>query len=87
MVYVIVVYDVAAERTGLFLKLLRQYLTHVQHSVFEGEISKGTAKELDNRLSEMLQPGESIILYRASGESVVDRTVHGEDPRKDERFL
>lgn len=87
MVYVIVVYDVAANRTSLFLKLLRRYLNHVQNSVFEGEISKGTAEELDQRLSDLLSPGESVIVYQASSEAMVDRTVHGEDPRDDERFL
>jgi CRISPR-associated protein Cas2 len=87
VVFVIVVYDVASDRTSLFLKLCRQYLTHVQYSVFEGEISQGAAEELSHKLSNMLSAGESVIMYEASGENVVTRTVHGEDPRDEERFL
>jgi len=39
--YVIVVYDMEADRTHLMLKLCRRYLVHVQNSVLEGEISEG----------------------------------------------
>jgi len=35
----------------------------------------------------MLEPGESIILYRMSSDDYVDRTVFGEDPMDDSQFL
>ncbi|MCA1673988.1 MAG: CRISPR-associated endonuclease Cas2 [Actinobacteria bacterium] len=37
--YVIVVYDTAAERNSGVLKTCRQYLHHIQRSVFEGHLS------------------------------------------------
>lgn len=85
--YVVVVYDVQADRTRLLLKLLRQYLTHVQNSVFEGEITEGDLKELEGRIEQTLEPGESTIVYELSSEKMVDRTVYGEDPTEDQRFL
>jgi CRISPR-associated protein Cas2 len=37
--YVIVVYDTAVQRNPKILRVCRQYLHHVQRSVFEGELS------------------------------------------------
>lgn len=87
MVYVVIVYDVEADRTRLFLKFLRQYLTHVQNSVFEGEITEGDLEEIKQRLESMLESGESTIVYRMSSEKYVSRTVYGEDPTEDQQFL
>lgn len=87
MVYVIVVYDMDADRTHRMLKLLRRYLTHVQFSVFEGEITEGTLEELKGKIESRLNEGESTIIYELGTESVLDRVVYGEDPTEDERFL
>jgi CRISPR-associated protein Cas2 len=87
VVYVVVVYDMQAERTRLMLKFLRRYLTHVQNSVFEGEVTEGDLETIRNRTREMLEPGESTIIYRMSSEKYVDRTVVGNDPAEDARFL
>jgi CRISPR-associated protein Cas2 len=38
-VYVLVVYDTAVQRNPQILRVCRQYLHHVQRSVFEGELS------------------------------------------------
>lgn len=85
--YVIIVYDVKAERTPKFLKYLRRYLTHVQNSVFEGQITDGTLTEVKTKLESMLEIGESVMVYEMSSESYVDRSVFGEDPMDDEQFL
>lgn len=87
MVYVIVVYDMQADRTRLLLKLCRRYLTHVQNSVFEGEITEGDLERLRSEIEDRLEPGESAIVYELSSEKLLDRTVFGEDPTEDSRFL
>jgi CRISPR-associated protein Cas2 len=87
MPYVIVVYDVQADRTPKFLNYLRQYLTHVQNSVFEGELTEGTLEEVKTTLESMLDPGESVMVYRMASEKYVDRVVFGEDPMDDQQFL
>lgn len=87
MPYAIIVYDVQADRTPKFLRYLRRYLTHVQNSVFEGQITEGTLQEVKTDLESMLEPTESVMVYEMSSESYVERSVFGEDPMDDDQFL
>ena len=81
------VYDLQADRTQKALKIGRRYLTHVQNSVLEGEISEGDLEKLRNEMEALLEPGESTIIYELSSDSLLNRTVYGEDPTEDQRFL
>ena len=85
--YVVMVYDLEADRTQKALKLGRRYLTHVQNSVLEGEISEGDLATLRNEVDDLLKPGESTIIYELSSDTLLDRTVYGDDPAEDQRFL
>ena len=85
--YVIMVYDLQADRTHKALKIGRRYLTHVQNSVLEGEISEGDLEQLRNEIDDLLEPGESTIISELSSDSILERTVYGEDPAEDQRFL
>jgi len=87
VVYAIIVYDVQADRTPKFLKYLRRYLTHVQNSVFEGELTAGTLVEVKETLQEMLEDDESVMVYQMDSESYVERSVYGDDPMDDQQFL
>jgi len=87
VVYVVIVYDVRADRTHRFLNFLRQYLTHVQNSVFEGKVTEGDIEEIKHRLESMLEADESVIVYRMSSDTYVTRTVYGDDPAEDDQFL
>jgi CRISPR-associated protein Cas2 len=49
--FVILVYDFSEKRVGKALKICRKYLTWVQNSVFEGEITIGNLKKLESELS------------------------------------
>ena len=85
--YVVMVYDLEADRTQKALKLGRRYLTHVQNSVLEGEISEGDLVTLKNEVDDLLKPGESTIIYELSSDTFLNRTVYGDDPTEDQRFL
>ncbi|WP_255192057.1 CRISPR-associated endonuclease Cas2 [Natronobeatus ordinarius] len=85
--YVIMVYDLQADRTHKALKIGRRYLTHVQNSVLEGEISEGDLQKLRGEIEDLLEPGESTIIYELSSDSLLNRSVYGEDPTEDRRFL
>ncbi|MDR5674760.1 CRISPR-associated endonuclease Cas2 [Halalkaliarchaeum sp. AArc-GB] len=85
--YVVLVYDMEADRTQRMLKLCRRYLTHVQNSVLEGHITEGDLAQLRNAIEDLLITGESVIVYELSSETLVDRTVYGDDPTEDSRFL
>ncbi|GGC67299.1 CRISPR-associated endonuclease Cas2 [Haloferax sulfurifontis] len=85
--YVVMVYDLEAERTHKALKLGRRYLTHVQNSVLEGEISEGDLATLRNEVEDLLKPGESTIIYELSSDALLNRSVYGDDPTDEKRFL
>ncbi|PSP66910.1 CRISPR-associated endonuclease Cas2 [Halobacteriales archaeon QS_1_69_70] len=85
--YIVMVYDLEADRTQKALKLGRRYLTHVQNSVLEGEISEGDLATLKHEVDDLLIPGESTIIYELSSDTLLDRTVYGDDPTEDQRFL
>jgi len=86
-VYVIVVYDMEADRTQLMLKLCRRYLTHVQNSVLEGQISEGDLTKLRGEIEDLLNTDESVVVYELSSDTLLNRTVYGEDPTEDSQFL
>lgn len=65
--YVILVYDFGERRVSKALKTCRKYLTWVQNSVFEGEITEGNLKKLKSELqSKMIKEEDSIIIYTLS---------------------
>lgn len=85
--FVIVVYDMEADRTDKPRKLLRQYLTHMQNSVFEGHITEGDLNTIKPILENMPKDNESIIIYEISSENYIERTAVGEDPRDENQFV
>lgn len=87
MPYIVVVYDMEAERTQKMLKFLRRYLNHVQNSVLEGEVTEGDLEEIRAGVRDRLKEGESTIIYRVSSQSMIGRTVFGDDPMVDDQFL
>jgi len=62
--YVILFYDMGEKRVGKALKICRKYLTWVQNSVFEGEITEGSLKKLKYELNQKMDnDNDSIVLY------------------------
>ena len=63
--FVIVTYDVNVKRNSKMLKICRKYLTHIQKSVFEGQITEAKLNKLKNELKKAAETDEdSIIIYR-----------------------
>ena len=85
--YVIAVYDMEAERTQKMLKLLRQYLTHVQNSVCEGKLTKGKLQTLKDEIEDVVKSHESVILYELRDDNWLDRSIYGEDPMDDHQLI
>ena len=57
IMYVILVYDISLEEKGArvlnrVFKICKKYLSHVQKSVFEGEITPAKLKKLEQELKE-----------------------------------
>lgn len=83
---VIVVYDVPAERTRIFRKLLRRRLEHIQYSVFYGELTEGQLTGLKQDIQTKVGPDDSVIVFEAGSSSVVDYVTFGDMDEPGSRF-
>lgn len=83
---VIVVYDVPADRTRIYRKLLRRRLEHLQYSVFFGELTKGQAVELKQDIEAELDTEDSIVVFEADSSAAVDHTTFGDAEEPGSRF-
>ena len=61
--FVLLVYDVGTDRVNKALKTARRYLTWVQNSVFEGEMTPGDLKALKRDLAEVIDPGHDSVFF------------------------
>jgi CRISPR-associated protein Cas2 len=61
--YVIMVYDVGVERVTKVLKTGRKYLTHVQNSLLEGELSPGQFKRLKHEVDKIIDDTHDTVLF------------------------
>ncbi|ACJ75697.1 crispr-associated protein Cas2 [Thermosipho africanus TCF52B] len=76
--FVILVYDIGEKRVNKVLKKCRQYLTWVQNSVFEGEITKGGLKKLKMELGRIIEKKEdSVIIYAFENTRYSNREIIG----------
>lgn len=62
--YVVVVYDTAAQRNPKILRTCRQYLHHVQRSVFEGALSPAQLRKFRAAVHNAIDMGyDSVLVY------------------------
>ncbi len=86
--YVILVYDIGERRVVRALKICRMYLTWVQNSVFEGELSEAKLKQLKLRLKRMMNPKEdSVLIYRMRDKKFSNKEVLGVEKNSTDTFL
>jgi CRISPR-associated protein Cas2 len=77
-VYIIVVYDTAVERNPKILRTCRQYLHHVQRSVFEGDLSQAQLKRFHAAIRAIIEPGyDSVLVYTFPPGTSADRQEWG----------
>ena len=85
--YIVLVYDVSQEENGArrwsrIFKICKKYLTHIQNSVFEGELSKGQLAQLQKELKEYIDKElDSVIIFKSRQEKWLDKDFWG---RKDD---
>jgi CRISPR-associated protein Cas2 len=86
--FVILVYDFNVKRVGKALKICRKYLTWVQNSVFEGEISTANYKKLIFELKHLMKPKEdSVIVYKSTTRNYTERKTYGVVKNEDSQFI
>lgn len=84
--HVIVVYDVPAERTRVYRKLLRRRLEHLQHSVFFGELTEGQVTAMKNEIEDTLESDDSVVVFESTNPSAFDFSTFGASDDPGSRF-
>ena len=86
--FVLLFYDVGEKRVAKILKTCRRYLTWVQNSVFEGELSPALLVQLRKDLEKILSPeSDSVIIYTWRMERYTERTIIGVEKGRVESFI
>jgi CRISPR-associated endoribonuclease cas2 len=81
--YIILVYDISIEGNGQkrwnrVFKICKQYLTHIQNSVFEGEISKADLFKLEKLIkNEIDKTIDSVIIFKSRNERWLEKDILG----------
>ncbi|APE95705.1 CRISPR-associated endonuclease Cas2 [Halodesulfurarchaeum formicicum] len=84
--HVIVVYDVPADRTHVYRKLLRRRLEHLQQSVFFGELTEGQVTEMKNEIKNKLTPDDAIVVFESTNPAHFDYSLFGSSDEPGSRF-
>ncbi|WP_291862335.1 CRISPR-associated endonuclease Cas2 [Marinilabilia sp.] len=86
--YIILMYDVNEKRTGKMLRLCRKYLSWIQNSVFEGEISDVKLKELKNMAAMIMDyETDSLIIFKTRNEKWLEKEIVGMERAETGNFL
>lgn len=72
--YVVVVYDISVKRVSRVCQFLRRFLTWMQNSVFEGELTNAEFERVKLGLKELIDEREdSVIFYVFRSKELVKR--------------
>lgn len=83
--YIILVYDIALDQNGAkvlrhVFKICKKYLSHVQKSVFEGELTKSQLKKLTIELRKWIRDDkDSVIIFKNRNKKWLDKQFLGMD--------
>ncbi|WP_420028564.1 CRISPR-associated endonuclease Cas2 [Halorussus lipolyticus] len=84
--FVVIVYDVRADRTQQICDYLRRWLNWRQNSVFDGHLTESEYEEVRSWIQSFVDTGEQVLLYTTTREDALDIEEFG-DEREDTRFL
>lgn len=91
--YVVLVYDINQNNNGQkrwshVFKTCKKYLTHIQNSVFEGEITKVQLAKLQQELKPYVDKEyDSVIIFKSRQEKWLDKEFWGKEDDKTSFFL
>ncbi|GAA2861877.1 CRISPR-associated endonuclease Cas2 [Lactobacillus intestinalis] len=83
--YIILVYDIVMDKQGSkvsrhVFKICKKYLTHVQNSVFEGELTKAQLARLRSELNRWIRKDvDSVIIFKNRNKNWLDKEFMGQD--------
>lgn len=85
--FVVLVYDIGEGRVAKMLKLCRRYLSWIQNSVFEGEISVGRLEALKTDAKDIMRDDDSLIIFKSRNERWLDKEIIGKERGETDTFL
>ncbi len=83
--YVILIYDIRMDKNGKKIlpkiyKTCKEYLFHIQNSVFEGEISESDLIMLKARLDDYIRKdNDSVIIFKSRNEKWLKKEFWGRE--------
>ncbi|SCG90257.1 CRISPR-associated endoribonuclease Cas2 [uncultured Clostridium sp.] len=83
--YVVLVYDISQEKNGAsrwsrIFKICKKYLSHIQDSVFEGELSNAQLERFKQELKGHINKElDSVILFKSRQEKWLDKEFWGKE--------
>jgi CRISPR-associated protein Cas2 len=78
--HIIATYDIGEKRVGKVLKLFRKYLTWIQNSVFQGDITKAKLEELKLRLKDIIDEDyDSVVFFQMRSDKVFTKKFIGKE--------
>ena len=86
--YVIAVYDCGEKRVVKMLKLCRRYLTWIQNSVFEGELTEVQLKKMKIDAEKlMVKEEDSLIIFTNRNPKWMEKEIVGREKNSTDNFL
>ena len=85
---VIAMYDVGEKRVGKVLKIFRKYLTWIQNSVFEGDITKSKLEKLKEELKQVIDKKyDSVVFFQMRSKQAYKKDFVGREFDPFDNFL
>lgn len=86
--FVILVYDINEKRVAKVLKIAREYLTWIQNSVLEGELTEASYKILKDKIKKKIKPQEdSVIFYTLRSQKLMKKESLGQEKGGQKLFI
>lgn len=91
--YVILVYDIKSDESGQKVlsktfKTCKRYLSHIQNSVFEGELAASQLVKLEYELKDIIRPSkDSIIVFKSRSNRWLEKDMWGIKDDKTSNFI
>lgn len=91
--YVILVYDIKGDEGGQKVlaktfKICKKYLSHIQNSVFEGELSEAQIMKLQYELKPVIRKElDSVILFKSRNSRWLEKEFWANEEDKTSNFF
>jgi len=91
--YIVLIYDINIDENGAkasrnIFKICKKYLTHVQKSVFEGDLSPALLQKLKHEISRYIRKDmDSVIVFKSRDERWMQKEFWGQLDDKTSNFF